>query len=437
MAKISIDPAKTKPCVTRMDDVARNLKELSGTLDDIRGNLGYKIAGREQIAARLRDVSGQVVREETAVRSMRDGLEQIVNQYLKTENTTLGFVTPNVSTAQQDNGQSGITDTGLGKLVQDIFSVMRWPNGLKWLPSLSTSGGGNGVLSYFEKALQSVKDEKDLLSMIKGYLGSASTYGGNKEAGVLKNLISYVENLAKFYTGDKKGLTGAKDFCNLTTSSVNLWKGAYDYFRNKYSGMTTGFFGDVANRRVSALGFGSSIVGFMGSLASASDFDGKKWQSIVAGYIDSGKDVISIFRSGYQLKHLSDVKNPLLTKDGVWTPLSVYSALGESALAVVSQGFKSHEKYYADGKWDLGDTGATGIDISLAGIYAIGHSLSFGLDDVVYGWIDKATGGSGTSDMSYLEQSMEGYKIAGQWIADKAVEKYNAAKEFFSNLRLW
>lgn len=436
MAKISIDPAKTTPCVTRLEDVARNLKELSGTLDDIRGNLGYKIAGQEQIAARLRDVSGQVVREETAVRSMRDGLERIVNQYQRTEAANLGQVVAEVANGRQNNGPGGFTDNRLWELIQQVSSALQWPNLMQWLPRYAETGG-NGVLRYLEGILNSVKNEKDALSMVKGYLNASSTYGENKEAGILKNLVSYVENLVKFYTGDKKGLTGAKDLCDLTTSSVSLWKGAYDYFRNKYSGMTTGFFGNVANRNVNALGLGSSILGFMGSLASASDFDGKKWQSIVAGYIDSGKDVISIFRSGYQLKHLSDLKNPLLMKDGVWTPLSVYSALGESALAVVSQGFKSHEKYYADGKWDLGDTGATGIDISLAGIYAIGHSLSFGLDDVVYGWIDKATGGSGTSDMSYLEQSMEGYKIAGQWIADKAVEKYNAIKDAFSNLRFW
>lgn len=105
MAKISIDPAKTMQCIDRMEDVARNLKELSDALDDIRGNLGYKIAGQAQIMARMRDVSGQIVREETAVRSMRDGLEQIIQQYQRTEDANLGRISIDASTAG-DTGDS-------------------------------------------------------------------------------------------------------------------------------------------------------------------------------------------------------------------------------------------------------------------------------------------------------------------------------------------
>ena len=47
----------------------------------------------------------------------------------------------------------------------------------------------------------------------------------------------------------------------------------------------------------------------------------------------------------------------------------------------------------------------------MAGLYGLSHSLTLGLDDVIFGAIDRATGGNGTSDMSYFEKAAEGYKI--------------------------
>lgn len=94
MAKIYIDTQKMRPCVTRMGDLAQALKQLAQETDDIRGNLRYKIAGKAAIEAQLRTVSGQILREETAMRSMRDSLEQIAGWYERTENTNLGRVTP-------------------------------------------------------------------------------------------------------------------------------------------------------------------------------------------------------------------------------------------------------------------------------------------------------------------------------------------------------
>ena len=219
-------------------------------------------------------------------------------------------------------------------------------------------------------------------------------------------------NGESFFSGDKKGLTGASDWCNLADSSIGVWTGLYDYFCDMYKGLKIGFFGDVAQKNVKVLGLSAGFLGLTASILSASNrLDNKQWQSIVADYVDCGKDMLSVIKSGYALKHIGDVKSLSEIKAGPWSALNIYSAIGEAGIQSISQGFRSHEKYYADGQWDMGDTGATGIDISMAGIYGISHSLTLGFDDLIFGAIDNATGGNGTADMSYFEKAAEGYKI--------------------------
>ncbi|MEE1195387.1 MAG: hypothetical protein UHS54_00675 [Lachnospiraceae bacterium] len=268
------------------------------------------------------------------------------------------------------------------------------------------------ITDKIKEYFSDIDNEKDSLSILKTLLNGADKYGDNDEAGVLKDAISYFQDLASFFNGDKKGLTGASDWCNLANSSIGLWSGLYDYFQDMYDGIKTGFFGDTAQKNVKVLGLSSGFLGLTASILSASNgLDTKQWQSIVADYTDCGKDILSIISSGYELKNIGNVKSLAEMKAGPWNALGIYSAIGEAGIQSISQGFRSHEKYYSDGQWDLGDTGATGIDISMAGIYSLSHKLTGGLDDLIYGVIDSATGGDGNSDMSYYEKAAEGYKI--------------------------
>lgn len=73
-------------------------------------------------------------------------------------------------------------------------------------------------------------------------------WGDVDEAGVLEDVISYFESFTTFFSGDKKGLTGASDWCNLADSSIGVWTGLYDYFCDMYKGLKIGFFGDVAQK---------------------------------------------------------------------------------------------------------------------------------------------------------------------------------------------
>ena len=446
MANIKIEPANVRRTLSSEASLAKKLQSLSQNVDSIRNALNYKIAGREQISARLRQMTEDIMKESTRTTALRDALEQIVSRYEQAESKNLGL-----STAEKANTTGSLTlaemISNLDLGISDQFNRFG-PGGQLILPSLADLFGlinfssgtksTNGIWNYLNGVLNDVKDEKDFLTTVKTFLGISNSWGGDKEAGLLKNAIGYVENFANFFTGDKKGLTGASDLCKLTDSSISLWKGAYDYCRNMYKEVKTGFFGDAANQKVAILGLTGGFWGLIGSVASASkDLDEKQWQSIVADYMDAGKNGITIFNSAYTLKHLKDAKSLANLKSGPWSALNVYTSIAQGTLATVQQGFRSHEKYYADGKWDLGDTGATGIDVSLAGIYGIGHALSLGLDDVIYSQVEKLAGGDGNSGMSYVEQAAEGYKILGEKAAEKIVEGYNATVEGFRNLKSW
>ncbi len=375
------------------DEVKKRISELDGYESELRG-----------IASEIGSIAGSSVIRTSAYRMVQNSL-RFQSQYVRENAAGMGNVRAGLLSAAQEY----MTAEG------DICAragATKYEGERKFSSGMEIKNSENDVLEFLNHSMNNVNNEKEILSMIKTLLGGYDSWGKNGEAGILKDAISYIEDFSEFFFGDKKGLTGISNWCNLADSSADVWIKTYDYFASTYKGVTTGFFGEIAKRNVKIMGLSTGILGLAGSILSASDgIDEKKWQSVVADYIGCGKDVLSIVKSGYQLKHIKDVESLANLKAGPWSALGVYSAIGDAGIRVIEQGFRSHEKYYADNKWDLGDTGATCIDISLAGLYGISHTLTLGFDDFIFGAIDKATGGNGNQDMSYIEKSAEGWKI--------------------------
>ena len=380
-----------------------------------------EFSGLDQIGSRCKTVASRVdtiqsnfqrtvrqldwdIRFESNINSTATQIAKTLEQYSRTLETYQRFI------EDAHNEYVKLDEYKKTNLIDYISSIRVYPNVAGIL-----GPGDNPFANWKDRISEIVFDtdeEKDLLSTVKTLLRGTDKWGDVDEAGVLEDVISYFESFTTFFSGDKKGLTGASDWCNLADSSIGVWTGLYDYFCDMYKGLKIGFFGDVAQKNVKVLGLSAGFLGLTASILSASNrLDNKQWQSIVADYVDCGKDMLSVIKSGYALKHIGDVKSLSEIKAGPWSALNIYSAIGEAGIQSISQGFRSHEKYYADGQWDMGDTGATGIDISMAGIYGISHSLTLGFDDLIFGAIDNATGGNGTADMSYFEKAAEGYKI--------------------------
>ena len=376
-----------------------------------------EFSGLDQIGSRCKTVASRVD-------TIQSNFQRTVRQLdwdIRFESNINSTATQIAKTLEQysktlENYQRFIEDTHNEYVKLDEYKKTNlidyvYPLKLETLPEPYICGPGNPFANR-KIIVFDTDEEKDILSTVKTLLRGTDKWGDVDEAGVLEDVISYFESFTTFFSGDKKGLTGASDWCDLADSSIGVWTGLYDYFCDMYKRLKTGFFGGVAQKNVKVLGLSAGFLGLTASILSASNgLDNKQWQSIVADYVDCGKDMLSVIKSGYALKHIGDVKSLSEIKAGPWSALNIYSAIGEAGIQSISQGFRSHEKYYADGQWDMGDTGATGIDISMAGIYGISHSLTLGFDDLIFGVIDNATGGNGTADMSYFEKAAEGYKI--------------------------
>lgn len=372
-----------------LDQIGSRCKTIASRVDTIQSNFQHTV----------RQLDWDI-RFESNINSTATQIAKTLEQYSKTLENYQRFI------EDAHNEYVKLDEYKKTNLINYIY-----PLKLETLPEPYICGPGNPFANR-KLIVFDTDEEKDILSTVKTLLRGTDKWGDVNEAGVLEDVISYFESFTTFFSGDKKGLTGASDWCDLADSSIGVWTGLYDYFCDMYKGLKTGFFGDVAQKNVKVLGLSAGFLGLTASILSASnELDNKQWQSIVADYVDCGKDMLSVIKSGYVLKHIGDVKSLSEIKAGPWSALNIYSAIGEAGIQSISQGFRSHEKYYADGQWDIGDTGATGIDISMAGIYGISHSLTLGFDDLIFGAIDNATGGNGTADMNYFEKAAEGYKI--------------------------
>lgn len=269
---------------------------------------------------------------------------------------------------------------------------------------LSESIQDNNSNPQFEKWIKSILEWMDKTN-------------SNEYAGITKDGLSYLESLYDYFTGDMKGLTGAEDWFNLCENSADLWKGLYDYLKDYYK--KTGDLFSIANqKKVTGVDIAGNIAGFISSIFGAADTissENMGAAGVIGQILGTGDEAADIWKS--VMKFIQTGTS--VDKIGVYSAVDIYTSVIKSGFMTVSQTFDSIEKYSTDGSWDLGDTGATGIDSTMAGLYGISHTLTFGADDLVFGFIDNLTGGNGNQDMSYFEKAAEGYKILADELGKK------------------
>ena len=259
----------------------------------------------------------------------------------------------------------------------------------------------------------------DLISKLKVIFGWQDKANMNDGAGLLSDVFDYLGSLVNFLSGDMKGLTGAADYFNLTDSTVGLWTGGYDYLKKFYNGIGNTF--SIDNQiNVKGLDIAGNTFGFIGAIYGAVDTINNTEDigaaGIIGEIIGTGDEAVEIGEGVVELLYIGENGVNITTKSGVYSALNIYGAICESGVATISQAFKSIEKYSSDGVWSLTDTAETGIDIAVAGIYELGHALTFGADDLIYGL--ELSGGNGNADMSYAEKAAEGLKIGARKVGE-------------------
>ena len=192
--------------------------------------------------------------------------------------------------------------------------------------------------------------------------------------------LSYLESLCKFYKGEKSGSKGWENLFNLGDKSVGLWTGFYDYLNKTYNGAGD-IFSTVNQKRVGGLGIVGDTFGFASDIFGAIDkikSENLGAAGITGEVIGLGGYGLNLWKDIEEIKHIGDTATNITTKTGLYSPLSLWTTFGETVISTGSQAFKSIEKYSADGQWDLGDTGRTGIEMGVSGLYTMVDKLSFG-----------------------------------------------------------
>ena len=198
-----------------------------------------EFSGLEQIGSRCKTASSKVttiqsdfqrtvrqldwdIRFESNINSTATKIAKTLEQYSRTLETYQRFIEDAL------NEYVKLDEYKKTNLIDYISSIRVDPN-----VAVILGPGGNPFANWKDRISEIVFDtdeEKDLLSTVKTLLRGTDKWGDVDEAGVLEDVISYFESFTTFFSGDKKGLTGASDWCNLADSSIGVWTGLYDYF---------------------------------------------------------------------------------------------------------------------------------------------------------------------------------------------------------------
>lgn len=356
MAKIYIHPMPSGSILEQEESLAQKLNTLSMDLSSIQRNLRYKIAAQGKISSHLTEAVSQVSKEKMAVDALREGFAEIIAQYNKAETANIEKLVAN-AVEQTTNVDQGVNE---GSATEEKF--------FDWL------------IEKYEDFFGKDGDSWSPAELLKKYLTAREKIGGDSSAGLQKEFLSYIESLCDFLFGDKQGLSGAKDLCDLTSASSGLWNGLYKFFRNfdaTRSSESIGLFAEKWGRTSAWVSLFGRGAGVFGAFMDAFDTEGKTNGEIAAGGVETIDDIAKLWQSIYDFNNYKNASNPALTAAGK------YVVVAESAVSFISQAIKSTEKYSADGKYDMGDLGATGIDSSVAGLYTMTDSIigffTFGL----------------------------------------------------------
>ncbi|MBR1707274.1 MAG: hypothetical protein IJ719_00405 [Clostridia bacterium] len=216
------------------------------------------------------------------------------------------------------------------------------------------------------------------ISLLKALLKIGDKSDSSDIAGLGAEGIAYLQAVYKFFAGDKKGLTGARDLFNLGDKSVSSWTELYDYLKDN---KTDGIFSLTNQKRVATLDIAGGAFGLVSSafdVANTIKSGDAGTAGIIGEIIGAGDSAVDIWGGVEKLIHVGDEAANITTREGLYSPLSLYSTTAKGYLSAVSQGFKSYDKYTADGSFTVMDAGRTGVESSVKGLYSMVEGLSFG-----------------------------------------------------------
>lgn len=432
MAKIRVDTAGVAELRAVVGTVNAHAGSAQSFISQARSGMDMKTASSENINYRINNLNNRLRAQQEKLRQYESALTNVNDRFLESDRTIANQArginylakqivdSPYAATRKslRITAQIGMFQNLVCTFSEEEFAEKVLPKSvmINFLQSYILPGkSGSGSIDYRKN--ESINTE--IIEGIKTISKYQDKLMEQSEWGIFEKFLTFVQSFTGFFSEEKKGIVGIGDWFQLSDDGISLWTELYDYFRKMYKDQESYFFGDKVWKGTLELNVVADFLGLLAALSSASSgLEEKSGMTATADFLDCLKNITSISKSGYKLNHFKDAESLAEMKGGPWSALDVYKAIINSTIGSISQGVRSVETYYADGQWDAGDTGATGIDVTMAGLYGLSHELSFGLDDFIFGLVDRASGGNGTSDMSYVEKAAEGYKILGEMLGE-------------------
>ena len=200
------------------------------------------------------------------------------------------------------------------------------------------------------------------------------------------------------------GLTGAQDLCDLGKSSSAMWSALYSLLKSFDPTKTNDYIGDFAKqwgKPAAGVGIIGSGLDYVKGLLELLETKRKSGYQTIASIIDlvgDGADVVESVDG--------------LTTAGE-TSVGSYVLLVKMISNTISQGFRSFDKYAADGDFSWSDLSETAIDSSVSGLFA---PIDFILSKIPSGVLPENIRDVDAEDIS------EGIKSFARGLSDKAAQ---------------
>ncbi|MCD7716106.1 MAG: hypothetical protein LUI39_06615 [Lachnospiraceae bacterium] len=348
MSSIKVNTAKMQSGQSSLLKYQIKVSQIESEVGNIRTSLNFSLKNRSRIVSSLSSVETALERSRKGFMSLESALADTIAEYQETEEKV-----------KDCSGR--LTKSGITEAVVTVAS--------------DNSDESTEKLSDY------------LLPLIKAILKDLEKFGGITGAGFAGSLVSYLQDLKEFLTGDMQGLSGSADLCDLAETSSKLWNALYKLLKSSDS---TGVVENAWGTAAAEVGLGGSLIAVIGgivdmveSVTSDDTTTGEKISSV----IDAISESVGVEKSIYELQNVGTKSSGIYSETGVWATFAT------TIFSSISQLVKSVDNYSSDGSWDWGDTGATGVEVAISGLSTIISGLTFGI-------ISPETFGTSTEEIS-------------------------------------
>lgn len=410
MSEYSVHFNNMNAALESYESLLQPMLDVGEEIAQVRTALTMEIRQRHAIDTRLAGLSEKCEELETDVRRYVQQGYNILSLYQETERKALGDKASQMQWIE--NIPTGSLVAGTAADIRDVADIANTIYGDATEADETTKSWIEILTDAAKGAKENLEDTgtKTFLDYLQTLLDVKDKVYGSDKAAMNSSLLDYCETLVDFWSGDKKGLSGAADLCDLFSDSTSLWSSAYDYFKDVYH-EAGDFFGLRGQKMVGALGIAGSVAGLGSTFLDALDDPGDNLWESASKVVDMADDGTTILSEIYSLAHINDAANVLTTKTGPWSPLSIYTSIATGAYDTVSQMLSDIGDLSSDGKWTAEDTGDVMVRGSLTGIESILSTLTFGVSDRVMDGINMMVGGEPLGDdETYAMRIAEGCK---------------------------